>query len=92
MKLRLIQPPCESDVKWAPEVTLPPLGLAYLASVLRGDHDVEILNAIAFNYSLADIRRILEVCLRRAYLASARAPKLSGTSSSAGSSKSSGRR
>lgn len=56
----MISPPCESDVKRVLEVTLPPLGLAYLASVLRGEHDVEILDALALNYSLTDIRRRLE--------------------------------
>ncbi|RZN40385.1 MAG: radical SAM protein [Methanophagales archaeon ANME-1-THS] len=63
MKLCLISPPCESDVKRVLEVTLPPLGLAYLASVLRGEHDVEILDALALNHSLADLRRRLEASM-----------------------------
>lgn len=56
----MIMPPSDSDVKEVLGVTGPPLGLAYLASVLRGEHEVEIIDAIALDYSLSDIRRLLE--------------------------------
>ena len=52
--------PYESDVKSVVGVSPPPIGLAYLASVLRDEHDVEVLDANALGYGLDDVRRELK--------------------------------
>ncbi len=63
MGICLILPPSESDVKRVLEVTSPPLGLAYLASILREEHEVEIIDAIFLDYTLADVKRRLEASM-----------------------------
>jgi radical SAM superfamily enzyme YgiQ (UPF0313 family) len=55
----LISPPYESDVKSIVGVSSPPIGLAYLASVLRDGHDVKILDANVLGLRPDDIGREL---------------------------------
>ena len=44
MKVMLVQPNSASIVKIVLGTTSPPLGLAYLASVLRPEHEVRIID------------------------------------------------
>jgi len=60
MRVCLISPPYSSAVKSAIGTTSPPLGLAYLASVLRRNHEVRIIDANILDYSLEDVRRELK--------------------------------
>ncbi len=60
MKICLIMPPSNSDVKKVLGVIGPPPGLVYLASVLRTEHEVEIIDAVALDYSMVDLKRELE--------------------------------
>lgn len=52
--------PYESDVKSVVGVSPPPIGLAYLASVLRDGHDVRVLDANGLGYGLDDVKRELK--------------------------------
>ncbi len=60
MKVCLISPPYNSAVKSVVGVSSPPLGLAYLASVLRKDHEVRIIDSNILEYSMEDLRRKLK--------------------------------
>jgi radical SAM superfamily enzyme YgiQ (UPF0313 family) len=60
VKVSLISPPYNSAVKSVVGISSPPLGLAYLASMLRQDHEVKIIDANILNYTMADIRRELK--------------------------------
>jgi radical SAM superfamily enzyme YgiQ (UPF0313 family) len=60
MKVCLISPPYNSAVKSVVGISSPPLGLAYLASVLRKDHDVRIIDSNILEYSIEDLRRKLK--------------------------------
>jgi len=60
MKICLISPPYNSAVKSAIGTTSPPLGLAYLASVLRKNHEVRIIDANILDYNFEDVRRELK--------------------------------
>lgn len=44
MKILLVLPPTESAIKRVVGTTGPPLGLAYLASMVREEHDVKIID------------------------------------------------
>jgi len=44
VKICLISPPYNSAVRSVVGVSSPPIGLAYLASVLRGEHEVKIVD------------------------------------------------
>jgi radical SAM superfamily enzyme YgiQ (UPF0313 family) len=59
MKACLVSPPYNSAVKSVVGVSSPPLGLAYLASVLRRDHEVKIIDSNILGYRLEDVRREL---------------------------------
>ena len=61
MKILLVAPPSKSSVKEVLEVTSPPLGLAYIASVLekRGE-DVKIIDSLAEKYTFDDIRKEID--------------------------------
>jgi len=48
MKICLLSPPYRLAVKSVVGVSSPPLGLAYLASVLREKHEVKIVDSNAF--------------------------------------------
>ncbi|MCD6484686.1 MAG: radical SAM protein [Candidatus Odinarchaeota archaeon] len=60
MKVCLLSPPYRSAVKSVVGVSSPPLGLAYLASVLREQHKVKIVDSNAFNYNMKDVRMELK--------------------------------
>ena len=60
MKICLISPPYNSAVKSAIGTSSPPLGLAYLASVLRKNHEVKIIDSCILDYTLEDVRRELK--------------------------------
>jgi anaerobic magnesium-protoporphyrin IX monomethyl ester cyclase len=60
MKILLIMPPTDSAIKRVVGTTGPPLGLAYLASMVREDHDVRIIDGIAEELTFEDVMRILK--------------------------------
>jgi len=53
----LVSPPYMSAVKYVVGVSSPPLGLAYLASMIRDEHEVKIIDSNVLNYSFDDVRR-----------------------------------
>lgn len=55
----MISPPYNSAVKSVTGASAPPLGLAYLASILRKEHEVKIIDSIILGYGLEDLRREL---------------------------------
>jgi len=59
MRVCLISPPYNSAVKSVIGVSSPPVGLAYLASILRKEHEVKIIDSITLGYGLEDLRREL---------------------------------
>ena len=56
----LISPPTISAVKSVVGTTGPPLGLAYLASMIREEHDVRIVDSLAEDFSHEDIEKIIK--------------------------------
>ncbi|MBS7647367.1 radical SAM protein [Candidatus Bathyarchaeota archaeon] len=60
MKVCLISPSYSSAVKSVIGISSPPLGLAYLASMVKDAHDVRIIDSNVLNYTLDDIRRELK--------------------------------
>ena len=59
MKICLISPPYNSAVKSVVGVSSPPLGLAYIASVLRQSHEVKIIDSNILNYTIGDVEEEL---------------------------------
>jgi radical SAM superfamily enzyme YgiQ (UPF0313 family) len=59
MKVCLISPPYNSAVKSVVGVSPPPLGLAYIASMLRQSHEVKIIDSNILNYTIGDVEREL---------------------------------
>jgi len=59
MKICLISPPYNSAVKSVVGVSSPPLGLAYIASVLRQNHEVKIIDSNILNYTIGDVEEEL---------------------------------
>ncbi|RLF86968.1 B12-binding domain-containing radical SAM protein, partial [Thermococci archaeon] len=59
MKILLISPPTISAIKAIVGTTGPPLGLAYLASMIRDEHDVKIVDSLAEEYTYRDVERII---------------------------------
>jgi len=59
MKICLMSPPYNSAVKSVVGVSSPPLGLAYLASVLRDEHEVKIIDSSILNYNMENVKREL---------------------------------
>ncbi len=57
MKICLISPPYNSAVKSVVGVSSPPLGLAYIASMIRQSHKVKIIDSNILNYTLEDVER-----------------------------------
>ena len=47
MQILLLSPPTINAVKAVVGTTGPPLGLAYLASMVRDEHDVRIVDSLA---------------------------------------------
>ncbi|RKX44506.1 MAG: B12-binding domain-containing radical SAM protein, partial [Thermotogae bacterium] len=60
MNVLLISPPTISAVKSVVGTTGPPLGLAYLASMIREEHDVRIVDSLAEDFSHEDIEKIIK--------------------------------
>ena len=60
MKVMLIQPKSASIVKTVLGTTSPPLGLAYLASVLRPEHEVRIIDGLTLDYGAEELKRELK--------------------------------
>ena len=55
-KAMLILPPSKSAIKSTLGVTVPPLGLGYLASALEENgHEVRVVDSLAMGYDLADV-------------------------------------
>ncbi len=61
MRVLLILPPTESAIKRVVGTTGPPLGLAYLASMVRDDHDVKIIDGIAEDLTFPDVMRRIKL-------------------------------
>jgi len=59
MKILLISPPTISAIKNVIGTTGPPLGLAYLASMVRDEHNVKIVDSLAEDYTYSDVERII---------------------------------
>lgn len=57
MKILLISPPTDSAIKRVVGTTGPPLSLAYLASMVRDEHDVEIIDSIAEELTFDDVKK-----------------------------------
>jgi radical SAM superfamily enzyme YgiQ (UPF0313 family) len=57
MRICLISPPYSSAFKSVIGVTSPPLGLAYLASMVRGRHEIKIIDANTLDYAMEDVKR-----------------------------------
>ncbi|MHC1630636.1 MAG: B12-binding domain-containing radical SAM protein [Methanoculleaceae archaeon] len=60
MKILLLSPPTISAIKEVVGTTGPPLGLAYLASMVRDEHHVRIVDSLAEDYSYGDVKRIIK--------------------------------
>jgi len=60
MKILLLSPPTISAIKTVVGTTGPPLGLAYLASMVREEHDVRIVDSLAEDYNYEDVKKIIK--------------------------------
>jgi len=60
MKILLISPPTKSVVKEVLSTTAPPAGLAYLASVVKEEHDVKIVDSLIENLSFDKVEKIIK--------------------------------
>ncbi|HHI00428.1 MAG TPA: B12-binding domain-containing radical SAM protein [Thermococcus litoralis] len=60
MQILLLSPPTISAVKAVVGTTGPPLGLAYLVSMVRDAHDVRIVDSLAEDYNYGDVERIIK--------------------------------
>ncbi|RJS70881.1 MAG: radical SAM protein [Candidatus Syntrophoarchaeum sp. WYZ-LMO15] len=60
MKILLLSPPTTSAIKAVVGTTGPPLGLAYLASMVRDEHDVRIVDSLAEDYTYEDVERVIK--------------------------------
>lgn len=56
MKILLVSPPTDSAIKRVVGTTGPPLSLAYLASMVRNEHDVIIVDSIAEELTFDDVK------------------------------------
>ncbi len=59
MRILLLSPPTISAIKTVIGTTGPPLGLAYLASMVRDEHDVRIVDSLAEDYDYEDVERVI---------------------------------
>ena len=57
MRILLVSPPTDSAIKRVVGTTGPPLSLAYLASMVRDEHDVIIVDSIAEELTFDDVRK-----------------------------------
>ncbi len=60
MKILLISPPTTSAIKAIVGTTGPPLGLAYLASMVREEHNVKIVDSLAEDLGYEDVKKIIK--------------------------------
>jgi len=60
MRILLLSPPTISAIKTVVGTTGPPLGLAYLASMIREKHDVRIVDSLAEDYTYEDVKKIIK--------------------------------
>lgn len=60
MNILLLSPPHHSDVQRVVGTTSPPLGLASLASMVREEHRVRILDAVAEGLDAQDVRGVIK--------------------------------
>ena len=60
MRVLLLSPPTISAIKAIVGTTGPPLGLAYLASMIREEHDVKIVDSLAEDLSYEDVGKIIK--------------------------------
>jgi len=60
MKVLFIHPPPLGKNTYLGDIVYPPLGIAYLASVVRKDHEVKLLDANALRIGLKEIRKIID--------------------------------
>ncbi|MEM1667015.1 MAG: cobalamin-dependent protein [Nitrososphaerota archaeon] len=60
MRVCLISPPYASAVKSVVGISSPPLGLAYLASMIKDEHEVKIIDSNVLNYGFEDIKKELK--------------------------------
>ena len=60
MRILLLSPPTTSAIKAVVGTTGPPLGLAYLASMVRDEHDVRIVDSLAEDYTYEDVERVIK--------------------------------
>ena len=60
MRILLISPPTISAIKAVVGTTGPPLGLAYVASMVRDEHDVKIIDSLAEDYTYKDVEQIIK--------------------------------
>ena len=60
MNVLLISPPTISAVKSVVGTTGPPLGLAYLASMIREEHDVRIVDSLAEEFAYKDVEKVIK--------------------------------
>ncbi len=60
MRVLLISPPTDSAIKSVIGTTGPPLGLAYLASMIREEHEVKIVDSLAEDLDFRNVMRIIK--------------------------------
>lgn len=60
MRICLISPPYDSAVKSVVGISTPPLGLAYIASVLRQMHELKIIDSNILNFTIDDVEKELK--------------------------------
>ncbi len=60
LRILLVMSPTESAIKRIVGTTGPPLGLAYLASMVREEHDVRIIDGIAEELTFEDVMKIIK--------------------------------
>ncbi len=60
LRVCLISPPYASAVKSVVGISSPPLGLAYLASMIKDEHEVKIIDSNVLNYGFEDIKKELK--------------------------------
>jgi hypothetical protein len=60
MKIMLISPPTDNAISKILGATGPPLGLAYLASMIRDEHDVRVVDSAAEGLSKKQLKSLMK--------------------------------